>query len=247
MADKLNVYKDGVLIESSEYVDGTASVTIKELDPDTNYLAGTYKVSRENEYGESSKIDVPAFKTNPILVDGVTVAPKNTTVEVGSTRQLNSTVSPSDASNKSVTYSSSNEEIATVNSNGLITAVAPGSAVVTVTTQDGSKTDTSNVTVPEPVVNVSSVELTPETVTLDIGDTQQLSANVLPTNASNKNVTYSTGSDAIATVSGTGLVTAVAEGTTDITVTTEDGAKTATSSITVENPEEPVDPEEPEE
>ncbi len=82
-----------------------------------------------------------------IAVTGVTLTPATATIALGNTQQLTATVSPTDATNKTVTYSSNNTSVATVNSSGLVTAVAAGAATITVTTQDGGKTDTSVMTV----------------------------------------------------------------------------------------------------
>lgn len=147
MADTLNLYKGESLVSSSAYAEGKATVTINELEANTDYPVGTYKVARQNEHGESSKVDVPAFKTKPITVTGVTIAPKTASVDVGSTTKLSSTVAPSTATNKKVTYSSSADNIATVTADGTVEGVAEGEATITVTAQDGSKTDTSVITV----------------------------------------------------------------------------------------------------
>ena len=179
------------------------------------------------------------YDTNPgtnIAVTGVTLSPTTATLNVGGTQQLTPTVLPSNATNKTVTYSSSNTSIVTVNTTGLITAVATGSATITVTTQDGTKTATCAVTVNTPNVAVTSVSLSPTTATLTVGGTQQLTPTVLPSNATNKNVTYSSSNTAIATVNTTGLITSVAAGTATITVTTQDGSKTATCTVTVNTP-----------
>ncbi|RFM27059.1 Ig-like domain-containing protein [Deminuibacter soli] len=91
------------------------------------------------------------YDTNPgtpVAVTGVSVSPTTATVNAGATQQLTATVSPSNATNKTVSWSSSNAAVATVNSSGLVTAVAGGTAVITVTTQDGNKTATSTITVP---------------------------------------------------------------------------------------------------
>lgn len=147
MADTLNVYKGESLVSSSAYAEGKATVTINELEANTDYPLGTYQVARQNEHGESDKVDVPAFKTKPISVTGVTIAPKTASVDVGSTTKLSSTVAPSTATNKNVTYSSSADNIATVTTDGTVEGVAEGEATITVTAQDGSKTDTSVITV----------------------------------------------------------------------------------------------------
>ncbi|WP_264535844.1 Ig-like domain-containing protein [Flavobacterium sp. N1736] len=90
------------------------------------------------------------YDTNPgtgVAVTGVTLSPTTATLLVGATQQVTPTVAPATATNKTVTYSSSNTAVATVNTSGLITAIATGSATITVTTQDGAKTATCTVTV----------------------------------------------------------------------------------------------------
>lgn len=148
MADTLKVYKGTDVVGTAErQEDGKAKVTIDGLEANTDYPAGTYKASFENENGESEKVDVPSFKTKPISVTGVTISPKTASVDVGGTTKLDGTVAPSTATNKSVSYTSSDETVATVSSNGTVTGVAEGQATITVTTQDGSKTDTATITV----------------------------------------------------------------------------------------------------
>lgn len=176
------------------------------------------------------------YDTNPgtnIAVTSVSLSPTTATLNVGATQQLTPTILPSNATNKAVTYSSNNTAIATVNTTGLITAVAAGSATIMVTTQDGTKTATCTVTVNTPNVAVTSVSLNPTTATLTVGGTQQVTPTILPSNATNKTATYSSSNTAIATVNTTGLITAVASGSATITVTTQDGAKTATCVVTV--------------
>ena len=147
----------------------------------------------------------------------------------GTTGVLKHTIMPVDASDMSVTWSSSDSLVATVN-NGIITTLKGGSTVITVTTTDGPKTDTASITV---IVKVDSVTLDAPNATIVVGGTQQLTPSVLPSGASNKNVTYTSSVIGVATVSPTGLVTGVSSGSTIITVTTVDGSKTSTSNITV--------------
>ncbi|WP_083691940.1 Ig-like domain-containing protein [[Flexibacter] sp. ATCC 35103] len=176
------------------------------------------------------------YDSNPgtvVAVTGVTLSPTTATLLVGATQQLTPTVAPATANNKAVTYSSSNTAVATVNSSGLITAVGAGSATITVTTQDGAKTATCAVTVNATNVAVTSVSLSPTSASLSVGGTQQLTPTILPANATNKSVNYSSGNTAVATVNSSGFVTAVANGSATITVTTVDGSKTSIVSITV--------------
>jgi uncharacterized protein YjdB len=176
------------------------------------------------------------YDSNPgtvVAVTGVTLSPTTATLLVGATQQVTPTVAPATATNKTVTYASSNTAVATVNSSGLITAVAAGSATITVTTQDGAKTATCAVTVTASNVAVTSVSLSPTTASLSVGGTQQLTPTILPANATNKSVTYNSSNTAVATVNASGLVTAVANGTATITVTTVSGSKTSTAAVTV--------------
>ncbi len=100
----------------------------------------------------------------PVDVTGVTITEENQTILVGDTLQLNATVSPNDATNKDVAWTSSDTGVATVSSTGLVTAVAAGSATITVTTDDGSKTATLSLTVKNEHIIFT---LTPTDTTLD--------------------------------------------------------------------------------
>lgn len=247
MADTLKVYKGEEVVGSAvRGEDGKAKVTVGGLEANTDYPVGTYKVSFSNEHGESGKVDVPQFKTKPVAVTGVTLSKESLTLEPGAKGSTQATVQPSNATNKGMKFTSSNEAVATVDGKGEITAKTEGSADITVTTVDGGKTAKLKLTVKKAVVNVTGVTVEPKTATLDIDDTQQLTAKVAPANASDKTVTYTTKASGIATVSATGLITAKAEGKAQIVATTKDGAKTAVCDVTVNAVEEPEpEPEEP--
>ena len=152
---------------------------------------------------------------------------------IGQSKTLTATVEPADATNKNVSWSSSNPSVAAVD-NGIVTAVGEGTAVITVTTEDGGKTATCTVTVTiDTSVPVQGVSLDNTSLYMTkMGQSAQLTATVEPANATNKNVTWSSSNTAVATVEN-GIVTAVGNGTAVITVTTEDGGKTATCSVTV--------------
>lgn len=148
MADILKVYEGSKVVGQAEKgEDGTATVTVSNLTANTDYPTGTYKVSFSNENGESKLVDVPGFKTKPQPVSGVTVEPSTLSLEEGATSQISAKVSPTDATNSSVTYSSSDETIATVDNTGLVTAVKAGNADIVATTADGGKTATCKLTV----------------------------------------------------------------------------------------------------
>jgi uncharacterized protein YjdB len=120
--------------------------------------------------------------------------------------------------------------VATVSSSGLVRAVAPGTAVITVTTNDGNKQANCNITVSS---NVTGVSLNITSQDMSINQTLQLTATVQPSNATDKSVSWSSSNASVATVSSSGLVKAVAPGMAVITVTTNDGNKRASCNITV--------------
>lgn len=139
------IYKNDEVV-----VEGESPLEITGLEPNTDVVEGSYQAVRVENEKESERVDIPAFKTLPIKVAGVTVAPKTNNLEVGATRQLNPTIEPSNATNQKVTYESDNDEVATVNASGSVTAISAGTATITVKTVDGSHTDTSTVNVTEP-------------------------------------------------------------------------------------------------
>ena len=166
-----------------------------------------------------------------VNVTAVTLNSTSFLLTEGETASLTATVSPDNADNKKVIWSSSDGSVASV-SNGTVTALKAGTADITVTTDDGGKTATCSVTVKARTIDVADVVLTPSTLTLTEGDSETLTATVKPDNATNRNVTWASSDNTVATVED-GKVTAVKAGEAKITVTTEDGGKTASCSVTV--------------
>lgn len=168
-----------------------------------------------------------------IPVQSVSLDRNTASVVVGASFRLTATINPTSATNKTITWSSSNTYVATVSTSGLVTANAAGTATITVITADGAKTATCTVTVTAATVPVTSVSLNRNSASLVEGSTLQLSATVSPSNATNKTVNWSSSNTSVATVNSSGLVTAKAAGTAIITVSTADGAKTATCTVAV--------------
>ncbi len=154
-------------------------------------------------------------------------------MEEQQSKQLTAKVAPANATNKAVTWTSSNKAIATVDAKGKVTAVKAGKATITVKTKDGGKTAKCIVTVTKKKIKVTGVKLNKRAITLYVGTTEQLEATVLPANATNKAVTWSSNNKAIATVDSKGKITAVKAGKATITVKTKDGGKTAKCIVTV--------------
>lgn len=187
----------------------------------------TITVTSVGEYvSNSCIITIVAKSVTSVTLDKSTLSLSN-----GSTSTLTATVSPTDAGDTSVSWASSNTAVATVDSSGKVSAWSVGTAVITVTTVDGSKTATCTVTVT--AVVVSSVVLDITSKSLDVGKTVLLTATVKPDNAANKNLIWMSSDASVATVDSNGVVTAVKAGSAVITVKTADQSKTATCSITV--------------
>ncbi len=166
-----------------------------------------------------------------VAVTGVSLDVSEKSIIVGDSFTLIATVSPDNATNKAVTWSSSNSAVATV-TEGKVTGVSAGTATITVTTADGNKTATCKVTVTSVAVAVTGVSLDVSEKSIIVGDSFTLIATVSPDNATNKTVTWSSSNSAVATVT-EDKVTGVSAGTATITVTTADGNKTATCKVTV--------------
>jgi len=210
-------------------------VTIDENGTVTAIGTGTTTISCTTiDGGFSASCAVSCSWDTSIHVTGLTLSTNTLAfTSTNSNQTLIATVSPSNATNKNVTWSSNNTNVATVNSSGLVTAVAPGDAIITCRTSDGGYTATCSVHCEwNTNVAVTGVSISPVTKTFtSAGSTQQLTATVSPSNATNKNVTWSSNNTNVATVNSSGLVTAVAPGDAIITCTTSDGSKTAQCNI----------------
>lgn len=166
-------------------------------------------------------------------VSNVSISPVTLSLEIGATGKLEATVSPSDATDNTVSWNSSNPGVATVSSDGTVTGVAEGTASVTASA--GGKRASCQVTVSKKVIAVTSVTLDKTEGELLEGETLQLTVTVKPDDATDKSVVWSTDKKDVAKVSDSGLVTAVSEG--EATVTASAGGESATCVVTVREPE----------
>ena len=167
-----------------------------------------------------------------VAVQGVSLDENALTLSVDGSYTLTPTFTPNNATNKNVTWSSNMEDVALVDDTGKVMGVSEGEATITVTTVDGGFTDNCVVTVVEGSIAVTSVTLNYDSASIYVGKSLKLSHIVYPVTASNKNVTWSSSDESVATVTD-GLVSALAEGSTTITVTTVDGGHTASCEVTV--------------
>ena len=164
-----------------------------------------------------------------IPVSSIVLNTNNVEMIEGESVRLVATVSPANATNASITWSSSNEAVATVDQQGLVTALKEGAADITA--QAGDKTATCKVQVKPLVVPVTSIALNKTSLSLKEGESETLVATVSPDNATDKTVTWSSTNTSVATVDASGRVTAIKEGTA--TITAKAGDKTATCAVTV--------------
>ncbi len=199
----------------------------------TGLRTGTARIRATTQDGRYTATSAITVTTGTVPVTGVTVAPASASVNTGGTVQLTASVVPSNATNQTVTWSSSNPAHATVSANGQVTGVSEGAAVITATAQDGGYTATSAITVTSGTVPVTGVTVAPVSASVNTGGTVQLTASLVPSNATNKTVTWSSSNPAHATVSANGLVTGVSAGSAVITATTQDGGYTATCNVSV--------------
>lgn len=195
---------------------GTAKITVTAVDG-----------------GWSASVTITVKAAGPTAVTGVKLDKTSLDMAVGETVKLTAIVEPSDADNKGVNWKSSATDVATVDNNGNVKAVKAGTATITVTTNDGEKTATCQVTVNAAHVPVTGVTLNKTSLTLTKGSNETLVATVAPGDASNKNVTWKSSNTNVATVDDNGKVTALIVGTATITVTTDEGNKTASCTVTV--------------
>ncbi len=215
-----------------------AVATVDSTGKVTAVAAGSAVITCSATDGSGVTATCKVTVTKPeVKLTRIALNKANASIEKGKILQLKATVTPDNATNKAVIWTSSNTKIATVSSSGKVTAKAAGTVTITCTAKDGSgKKATCKVTVTNPVVKVTKVTLNKTKAALSPKETLTLKATVTPTNATNRAVTWTSSNTKIATVSSTGKVTAKAAGTVTITCTAKDGSgKKATCKITVYN------------
>lgn len=195
---------------------GTGSATITVTANDNNFATA------------KCKVDVV------VDVTGLSLNKAAHTVYAGDTFTLVPTVYPLNATNKKVTWLSSDDSIASVNANGTVTAKRAGNTVITCETDDGNFIDVCTLTVKK-VIKTKSVSLNKLSFTLYVGRTRKLVATVSPENATNKALKWTSSNKKVAKVDQNGVVTAVGKGTATITCATKDTGKTTSCEVTVKN------------
>lgn len=202
--------------------------TVTQKGVVTGVAAGTVKIFA---FAESGVSDLYTLTIANVEVQDITLNVSNVTLTIGDAQKINATFTPANATIQTLTYQSLDNSVATVSEDGIISAVSEGSTTIMVTTANSiSKVVTVNVK--SDVVAVTSITVIPESLTMNIDDSQTIVAQVLPDNATNKTVSWSSSNATVATVSSTGVVTAVGAGTAQITASSANG-KTASVDVTV--------------
>ena len=208
--------------EWSGTIPNGTSHTFSGLAIATNY---TIEARTVDNVGRTSSVYTKVIQSGSIKVTGITLANKTLTKTstTNPTVTITPTITPSNATNKGVTWSSSNPGVATVNASGVVTYVKAGTTTITATAQDGSGVKgTCTVTCTENI-KVTGITIANQTISTT-NPTVTITPTITPSNATNKGVTWSSSNPAVATVNASGVVTYVSAGTTVITATAKDGS-----------------------
>ena len=225
---------DGLIdVEGNPTNDSNSNVTSSNKAPDnilSNILSNVNKTSNNSSSSNTNK---------NIRVTGVSINNQNITMYVGQTSSVSSTVTPENATNKSVTWKSSNTDIVTIDNSGKLVAKKVGTANITVTTNDGGKSSTTNVTVVAQSIPVTGVKFTKTNLSIEKNANSNLTTylSISPSNATNKEVTWSSSNTSVAVVDQNGKVTGKNYGSAIITATTKDGGKSAKLTVSVPQPQ----------
>lgn len=225
------IVDDGVILNPARLITREV-VTATPKPTETTTTTTVPKTSNNTEPSSTTPTvtsSTPSPST-PVTVSGVALNKKVATVNVGKKVTVKATVTPANADNKTLAWTSSNTKIATV-SNGVVKGVKAGRVIITAKTTDGSNISaTCTVTVKQPVTRISLSKK----ATMYTGKKLTLKAKVNPANASNKALTWKSSNTKIAKVASNGVVTGVKAGTVKITATAKDGSrKSATCTVTV--------------
>ena len=232
------VYPSNAANKAVKWISSAPDVaSVDQTGKITALKPGITTVTVETEDGGyTATCNVTVIDSSIVSVTGVKLSATVAELTIGNSKQLTAAIAPTNATNKGVTWSSSNTNVASVSSSGVVVAKGEGTATITVRTDDGGYTAACTIRVSKPspsVVAVTGVKLSAIGIELPVGGSKRLSATITPSNATNKAVTWSSDNTSVAAVNSSGLITAKGEGTATVTVRTDDGGYTATCKITV--------------
>ena len=201
------------------------TVSNEKYEESNNENINSNVVSEEQKHNQEEEV----INTYVGVLDVELSVPK-TELNVGEIIKANYVVSPSNATNQNVTFSSSNESVATIDATGTIRTLKAGQTDIAITTKDGNKTSFVTINVVEPYNGVPTITLNKNYTVIKPWHSEYLNAKINPVG---KNLIWSSSDNTIATVDSRGRVSAWREGTTVITVSTEDGSVKASCNIRV--------------
>lgn len=229
-----NGHRDGTSIYQAGTIGFYWSSSLYLKNPICSYGACIMKEGISNKpYSRIIGFTIRPVFGDQIRVTDIVISEHNVNLKPGNSVELIATVNPNNAFEKGVIWSSSDESVAIVTSSGMVTAVKEGEAEITATTVDGDFSDKCNVTIER--IPVTGVTLNKSDITLFAGSTFQLAATITPSNATKKDVIWTSSNEGVAKVSSQGFVTGINCGTAKITVITVDGEFTASCQVTVGN------------
>ncbi len=247
-AESITISRETATLKVGETVELTANVLPEDAtDKTVSWTSNDEAVATVDAEGKVTAValgeatitakcgEVSTYCTVTVVAtpaESITISQETATLKVGETVELTATVMPEDATDKTVSWTSSDEAVATVDAEGKVTAVALGEA--TITAKCGEVSTYCTVTVV--ATPAESITISQETATLKVGETVELTATVMPEDATDKTVSWTSSDEAVATVDAEGKVTAVALGEAEITATAADGSGVSANCLVTVNP-----------
>ena len=226
-----NATEKGVMWSSSDS-------EIATVDPETGKVTakkvGKCTITAKTKKEGSSVKGTCTIVVVSVSVTGISVTPPSTPLKVGESVTLTATIAPENASEKGVTWSSSDSEIATVDETGKVTAKKKGTCTITAKTKEYGNGVEGTCSIVVVSVSVTGISVTPPSPPLKVGESVTLTATIAPENAGEKGVTWSSSDSEIATVDPeTGKVTAKKKGTCTITAKTKEEGSSVKGTCTI--------------
>ncbi len=197
---------------------------VDQLGNVTAIAGGRTKISAKSNYDNSLNDFCEITVTQPVT--GITLSQNSAEISVDGSLQLIATVLPDNSSNKNVTWSSSDLSVAMVSGNGIVYGIKAGQATIMATTEDGGFSALCKISVKDGFIPISEIALNQTSIDGNIGDTFQLTASILPENASNKTLIWQSDNESVASVDNNGLVRLLNSGVAMIKASATDGSGT---------------------
>lgn len=218
-----------------EIIWSSSDSSIVEVDSKgviTGLKPGTATVIAKTKDGKVKSTCTVTIESIP--VSNITLNPTSVSITEGTSAQIVAIVEPENATDQTLTWTSSDQEVVTVDSTGKITGLKPGTSTITAKTKDGKVKATCTVTITAIIIPVENIVLNPSEFTITTRGFQQIIATVEPDNATDREIIWTSSDTSVATVDSTGKVSGVNPGTVTITAKTKDGKVKSTVTVTVE-------------